>query len=174
MSKQYENDLAKAIHDATDSNVRAYRCGFSGNNAMPQPDVLITTPDMNHAIEVKGPIASQRLYVDEEDIEQLVECQNDTTYVALVVKFQRRQPVVIRYYESMTNDGWNDLSAAEKLMKLTPEAFDAYVTTSGSLALNKPSTDDWPSARSGASDEDAVLSGLGVVTDKSIRATLGG
>lgn len=175
MSKQYENDMAKQIHRATPSHVRAYRCGYSGSNAMPQPDVLVTDVMENHGLEIKGPIQSDTVYVDADDIEQLRECQNSHTAVYLVVKFSRREPVVVRYFEELTAqqhpeaDKFNDMSPAEKFAVLAPDAFNPRVTDSGTLALDKPDTDDWPSASAGSSDVDAILSGLGIKTEKSVE-----
>lgn len=177
MSKQYENDIAKQIHRGTDGHIRAYRCGYSGSNAMPQPDVLVTTGTVNYAMEIKGPIQSGHCYVDEEDLEQLEDCENGYTAAVLVVKFQNREPMVVRYFGDLTNaqsvvkgaKEYEDMSVAERMAALTPNAFDPSVTDSGTLSLTKPDTDDWPSARAGSDDVDAILSGVGVPTDESVE-----
>lgn len=177
MSKQYENDIAKRIHEETHDGIRTYRCGYSGNNAMAQPDILITTPSINHAVELKGPIQSDRCYVEEEDLEQLVECSNGYTTAILSVKFQNREPMVVRYFGDLTNaqkhvDGaaeYEEMSVAEKFAALAPASMNPRVTDGGRLALDKPSLDDWPSARSGSDDEHAILSGIGVPTWQSVE-----
>jgi Holliday junction resolvase len=175
MSHQYENDMAKEMHRATGDDVRTYRCGYSGNNAMPQPDVLVATTYDNYALELKGPIQSDRCYVDEDDIEQLIECQNAYTRAVLVIKFPRREPLVVQFFQKLTDeqhpeaDEYNALSAAEKFAVLIPDAFDPRVTDSGKLAVSKPDTAVWPSASAGSADVDAILSGLGVPTEKSVQ-----
>lgn len=177
MSSDYENDIAKKVHRGTRSAIRAYRCGYSGNGAAPQPDVLLTTPTENYAVELKGPIQSDRVYVDDEDIDQLVDCTNTYTAAALVVKFSHREPVVVRYFPKLSGDqmvaegakAYNEAEPAEKLARLVPDAFNARITESGSLALDKPTTDEWPSATAGASDVDAILSGLGIATESSVE-----
>ena len=177
MSSQYENTIAKRIHRQTPSHIRAYRCGYSGNNAMPQPDILVTTPSQNHGVELKGPIQSERVYIDDEDLEQLYECQNAYTSVYLGIKFQRREPLVVRYFEKLTGgqqsvdgaDEYNEMDIPDQFATLIPSAFNPRVTDADTLALDKPSTDDWPSATKGSDDVDALLSGMGVVTPDSIE-----
>lgn len=179
MSKQWENEIAKQVHRETSDDIRSYRCGFSGSNAMPQPDILLTDRTMNYGLELKGPIKSERCYVEAEDIEQLVACQNTATNVGLVIKFQRREPMVVRYFNKLSGqmDGivegdYNDLSPVEKFRVLCPQTFEPRVTEGGSLAVTKPTTDEWPSSRAGADDIDAILSGLGIETAKSTSVEL--
>jgi Holliday junction resolvase len=178
MSKQWENDKAKEMHRRTGPEIRVYTCGYSGNNAMPQPDVLVTDVTTNHAMELKGPIQSDRVYIEDEDIEQLLDCENANTAIYLVVKFSRREPLVVRYFDNLTTqqhpeaDEYNSLSAVEKFRVLIPSCFNPRVTDSGTLALDKPSTSKWPSASAGSDDADAILSGLGITTDKSVETEL--
>lgn len=156
MSKQYENDIAVAIYRKTYDNVRTFRCGYSGNNAMPQPDVLITTPTNDHALEVKkrqGPTA----YIEEDDLEQLAECQNGHTIVYLVVKFPHYEPVVIRYWPHMVgHDDWNERSVVEKFQGAAPPALNPRVTDGGNLALTL-NKDKWMSTRKGRDDIETIL-----------------
>lgn len=181
MSSDWENEKAIEIVDATDDSIRVHRCGYSGNNAFPQPDLLITAPMQNYGLELKGPIQSEYCYIEEDDIEQLVEYENAHTSVWLVVKFSRREPLVVRYWDELTTsqadaasvpDDFDEQSPAEKLATLVPDCFDPRVTDSGALALTKPPTDEWPSATKGSSDVDAILSGIGVVTEKSRSVSL--
>lgn len=170
MSHQWEHDIANGIYDCTGPDVRAYPCGYSGSNAMPQPDLLVTEPAQVYAIEAKGPIQSDHCYVEEEDVHQLVACENSYTSVHLAVKFRRREPLVLRYFGEVRGrgtevvpDDYDEKSPAEKFAWLTPEPFDGRVTADGRLALTKPDTDDWPSAKTGLDDVEAVASGLGLV-----------
>lgn len=169
MSSQWENLKAKEIYRKTGPEIRTYRCGYSGSNAMPQPDVLLTTPTNNYAIEMKGPIATDYCSVEEDDIDQLVECTNSYTTAALVIKFQRREALVVRFFDKASGiDEYDDLSPAEKFAALIPQEFDPRVTDSGTLRVTKPDTDEWPSATAGSDDVDAILSGLGIPTDDSV------
>jgi Holliday junction resolvase len=186
MSKAWEHTIANAIDDATSDEIRAYRIGFSGSSAKPNPDVLVKTPRDDYEIELKRS-KNNRLYVDGEDLEQLVACENSYTTVWLVVKFNNREPVTIRYYGNMTgwttstevsdqsddesstgNDDWNEMSIAERFAAITPECFDAHVTDGGNLRLDKPETDEWSSASAGLEDHMAILRDLGVKTENSI------
>lgn len=161
MSKQKENERAKEIHRRTGPEIRAYRCGYSGSNAMPQPDILVTTPTQNHAIELKhrqGP----RAVIDAADLEQLVECQNSYTIAYLVVKFPLYEPVVIRFYPNIMGEPeWNEKSTVEKFAALVPKGLDGRVTDGGNLGLTLDK-DGWPSSRSGRDDTDAILDAIGV------------
>lgn len=163
MSKVYENEIANEIHRNTPTAIRSYRCGYSGSLAIPQPDLLVTAPDMLHAMELKGPIQLDRLYIDAEDIEQLVECENHQTAVYLVVKFQRRAPMVVRYYGDMTNadEEWTDMTPTERLAVLVPDAFDPHVTDNDNLRIDKPTLDEWDSGY-GEDDYEQILHGVGI------------
>jgi Holliday junction resolvase len=167
MSRQWENVIAKEVYRNVD-DVKTYRCGFSGSNAMPQPDVLVTEPTGTcHALELKGPIASDRCYIDSEDIRQLVACQGAATMAHLVVKFNNRKPLVTRYYDDVTGEDWSGLRPTTKMCKVIPPCFNPRVTDSYLLALDKPSTDGWDSARSSPPDWEVIANGLGIRTDQS-------
>ena len=167
MSKQYENDIAKWVYRKTSGGIRAYRCGYSGNNAMPQPDVLITEPTGTcHALEIKKS-CSDKVYIDGEDIKQLIACQGAATMAHLVVKFNNRKPMVTRFYEDVTGEDWSDLTRTEKMCKVIPPCFNPRVTDGGSLALDKPTTDEYESARSSPPDWQVIADGLGLRTEQS-------
>lgn len=173
MSKQYENDIAKAIFRNTGGEIRAYRCGYSGSNAMPQPDVLVTLPAQNVGMELKGPLKKDVIYVEQDDLEQLIECMNADTVVALVVKFQNRKPLVVRYYDAVVGrEEWDDISDLEKWEALVPEAFDPKLTDEGNLRIRKPDTDEWPSARASEDDYMEICGELGIPTTKSTEIEL--
>jgi len=163
MSKQYENDIALAIYRKTHDDVLTFRCGYSGNSAMPQPDVLITTPTNDHALELKkrkGPTA----YIKGEDLEQLAACQNGHTIVYLVVKFSHYEPVVIRYWPHMVGHRlaeWDERSVVEKFKGAAPSALNPRVTDGGRLALTLDKN-QWESTRKGRDDTDTILDELGV------------
>lgn len=168
MSHSYEHTIANDIHDATRSDVRAYPCGYSGSNAMPQPDVLVTSPSENYAMELKGPIAKDTVDIEKSDLQQLVDCTNSYTSAFLVIKFQRRRPVVVRYFPQVSGDDeYNDLGLAEQFARLVPEEFNPRVRTSDEtgttrLYIDKPSTDEWESGY-GEDDARTIMSRIGLV-----------
>lgn len=175
MSKQYENEVAKEMHRETGNAVRVYTAGYSGNNAFPQPDIHVATENMNHDLELKGPIAKDTVVVEDEDLEQLVACQNGYTAVYLVVKFPHREPLVIRYYgalsgSSAADDGlgeWAEKSIPERFEALAPDCFNPRTSTANKsgttrLYLDKPETDEWTSTRAGRDDVTTIIEELGI------------
>lgn len=167
MSKQWENVVAREVYRNV-SDVKAYRCGFSGSNAMPQPDVLLTEPHGDcHAIEAKGPLRDDTCYVPHDDVQQLIACEGPATAVYLLVKFSRRKPLVVRYYDDITGRDWDDKTAAEKFAVMIPECFDARVTDSETLALDKPPTERWDSATTSPPDWQVVAQSCGIRTEQS-------
>lgn len=163
MSKKWENTIANEMYSVTEGAVRTYRCGHSGNSKHPQPDVLVTTSHgTNHALELKGPILSPTLYINEEDLEQLVACQAAQTIPYLVVKFQNRRPLVVRYWSKVPHiDGYEDMSVVEKFAAIVPEEFDPKATRGGMLRIKKPDVEDWSSGY-GKKDAVAILESLGI------------
>lgn len=172
MSSQYEHKIANGIYEETPQSVMAYRCGYSGNSKHAQPDVLVTTYSGNKGLELKGPIQSDNVYIDADDLHQLVACQNANTDVYLIVKFPRYEPVTIKYYGHMAGDRadeWNNMSVAERFAALAPAAFNARVTDSGSLAMSNPKDTDWPSTVSGKDDVTKILDDLGLPHDGAVH-----
>jgi Holliday junction resolvase len=175
--KQYENTLTNEIDRATNDTVNVYPVGYSGSHATTAEDILVTdaSTGLNYALEVKK-IASDYCYIDAEQLEALVARDNGHTVSALVISFSHREPIVTRYYDSVSGvdgaESYNDKSVLEKFATLLPDCTDARITDSNKLAISKPSTDDWPSAQSGSDDVDAICSGLGIVTEKSIKTEM--
>lgn len=176
--KDYENELTTALDRSTDEAVNVYPVGYSGSHAETAEDILIADArtGMNYALEVKNYTTKDYCYFDPEKLEALVARNNGQTVCAIVMKFSRREPLVLRYFDELTEqqvDGatdYNDMSVAEKLAVLAPPVFDPRVTDSGKLALTKPDADDdWPTARGGVDDVDAILSGLGIKTEDSLE-----
>ena len=166
MSHQYEHQVANEVYENV-SGVKAYVAGYSGNSRIPQPDVLVTEPTGTcHALELKR-TSQDRCYIDGDEIRQLVACQGAATMAHLVVKFNNRKPMVTRFYEEVTGDDWSDLTATEKMCKVIPPCFNPRVTDSGSLALDKPTTDEFESARSSPPDWQVIADGLGLRTEQS-------
>lgn len=162
MGRDYEHTIANALERGTSAHVKAYRCGYSGNSAIAQPDVLVTAPNQLSALELKGPIEVERLYIGSGDLGQLVECINFQTVAYLIVKFQRREPLCIRYFSDVNDETYEEMSIPERFVACTPECFEPRTTQSDSLVLDKPDTDEWPSARAGRSDVVTILDALGL------------
>jgi len=168
MSHAYEHTVANEVYENV-SGVKAYVAGYSGNSRIPQPDVLLTQPHGDcHAIEAKGPIASDRCYIEEGDIQQLIACEGPSTAVYLCVKFSRRKPLVVRYYDDVTGRDWDDKTAVEKFAAMMPDCFDARVTNSDSLAIDRPSTERWDSATASPPDWQVVAQSCGIRTERSV------
>lgn len=172
--RDFEDRIVNGVNRKTADVIQAYPIGFSGGHATTDGDVLVTDANggVNHLAELKN-ISSDYCYVETEQLEGLVSRENACTYVYLVVKFSRREPLVMRYFDEITVDAeeaetYNEASIVQKFAYRAPSCFDASVTDSGKLSLKKPDTDDWPSASAGSSDTDAIISGLGIPTEDSI------
>lgn len=172
MSKQFEHDMVNRCHDESPEYVRTYRCGYSGSNRIPQPDMLITDVQFNHAFELKGPLARDHIYIDEGDLQQLEEVRNGNTNVYLGIKFQNRELLALQFFETIRIRKDGKAISHERLCdqwaELIPDAFDATTTESGSLRINKPSTEEWNSQQSGRPPEIVLLSAAGVKNSESI------
>lgn len=146
---KYEHDIAADLHDATDGEVRTYRCGWSGNtDRMPQPDVLVTTPTGNMALELKRTSQEQGFAIAEADVQQLFDCCNSYTDGYFGVKFNRRELALFGVPDVYTTDG---LMAS--VCTMVPDELNPRLGhTSNSLLVDKPSLDSWQSASAGADD----------------------
>lgn len=158
---KYEHDIANQIHETTDGSIRTYRAGYSGNSKYAQPDVLLTTPERNYALELKRTSQDKGFRIPEEDIRQMYDCMNTYTSSVLAVKFSHRELCVVYWDHASEFD-----LMAEDTVRLVPNTFNPRVgDKSGALILDKPSLDGpnkWPSAQSGRDDADVILSTIGV------------
>lgn len=153
VGSNYDNDLANALNDATDENIRASSMRGSGNTGYPECDVLLRTPKVDHAIEAKKKFwdtGDRGLYINEEDLEQLWQCKNVYTKVWLAIKFSRRELLFIPAENPTV------------IMDAISDAFNVSYTGGGNLRGVKPDTDMWPSTQSGKEDVDVILSRLGL------------
>ena len=123
----FEKDLAADIHNNTDALV-VFGGGMSGNVRIPQPDLLIVTDGITHAIEVKRS-SRDRFYIEYGDFLQLEEVRADDRW--LLHKFTNREVVM-----------WH-------IDDIPPTEFEPHTTIDSSLRIDKPDTDVWPSAQSG-------------------------
>ena len=143
---QYEKELAADLHHHTNTMI-VFGGGTSGNVRIPQPDLLIVDTDLLFAIEIKK-TSKDRFYIQSDDIDQLINSipytLDDQVIPLLLVKFNHREPVII------------DLLP----FPAVPDQFNEHWTKESSLRLDKPSTDEWPSSRSGREDWKVVADDL--------------
>ena len=156
--KRYENDVARELTRDTDDDCVAWPAGYSGNIAVPAPDIVGLTDKCGFALELKK--YSDDISIPHSDLAQLLAVQKQYLDVGLLVKFSHREPVLIepepRSLDAFTVE--DDIGVIERFMRGADSAFDPHRVDGpsgedGALRLSKPSTDDWSSATSG---EDAV------------------
>lgn len=148
---RYENKLANHVHEDTTDEVRVYPIGYSGNHAMPAPDILFTTGEKILGVEVKRSTISTGDYsyiLHSDDFEQMCALENENTDVGFAVKFTRRELYVLPDV-SVPDD---PSEYADRLAEEVYDCFEPHVTDSGNLRLTKPETDEWPSATRGMDD----------------------
>jgi len=156
--KRYENDVARELTRETDDSCVAWPVGYSGNIAVPAPDVIGLTNTRGFALELKK--YRDDISVPHSDLMQLLDVQKQYLDVALLIKFSHREPVLIeptpRSLDAFTIE--DDIGVIERFIRGTPDVFeprcvDGGADEQGALRLSKPSTDEWPSAQVG---DDAV------------------
>lgn len=151
--RRYENDTAVEFHRESPDHATAWPIGYSGSNAIPSADVLLLSKGGAVALELKT--TSQDTFgVAESDLEQLLDVQKNYMDICLVINFANREPVFIEpAFPSLDGfglDGGPD--PIENFMSGTPDVFEPRRTDGGDepmFRVSKPSTDEWPSARSG-------------------------
>ena len=185
----YENEIAKDIYRYSSDLLYPIRAGYSGNGAFPLPDVAVFDHGTGtlHHLEIKH-VASETASIEaESDLQQMYELQGPNSRVWLVVKFSRRAPVTIpllkharKEFETLAHEVVETMekmeltmfnledSPSESSSERTSYAttFNPRVSTSDSgitrLYLDKPTTDDWPSAHAADADYEEILSSMGI------------
>jgi Holliday junction resolvase - archaeal type len=131
---QKENEIAKEIYETTGGTVIPVRAGYSGNAAVPLPDLLIPVAGSLRAIELKTS-SQDRFSVNPEDVEQVVNWSMDMTeiptYPYLSVKFSNYE-----VYTGRMAFPWDIERSFEAWAEDTP--FRANVTKSGNLSVHHP------------------------------------
>jgi Holliday junction resolvase len=138
--KNLDNEIANIVNKHTTDAVNAHSMRGSGNTAYAEVDVLVRTPHQDVAIESKRTSVDTGEYayvLDSDDRDQLAQVNNDYTNTVVLVKFTNREPYVF------------DLPVGHLDIEEIHDAFEPHVTSSGTLRLSKPETDDWPSATAG-------------------------
>lgn len=147
-----EHNLAQGVYDVTGGSVIPLRAGWSGNSAVPAPDLLIPFKGSLRAIEVKT-TNQKRVVVTREDISDILDWATNMTeihtYPYLSIKFS--------YYEMQTmrlEYPWNVDKCLETLAETSP--FDSNVTRGGNISFGNPRDYDCDVIGSNASPGDAV------------------
>lgn len=162
-----EHELAKAVYHSTDGKIFPMRCGYSGNQTIPSPDLLIPFDGTLRAVELKT-TSTDKLTITPANLHDLREwCINQTevpTYAYLGVKFNRW----VAYFDRLTRIG-NPEVCFERFADNCP--MTAYITGSGNLKIKKPVSGetDWQSnaaADSDTADADSLITALEKKTDE--------
>jgi Holliday junction resolvase len=168
--KSFENELVNDINRDDTSLASAWPLGYSGSHATVDADILLTTARSNYAVEAKT-ASTEYSRVDNDQLERLVATENPYTSAVLFVKFSNRRPVTVQHYGKIEHedrpDDWDEYTAADRFAFFVPEVFDPRVTDSGTLALTRPSLDDWPSSRASAPSYACLLGDCGLANDFS-------
>jgi len=155
---QKEHDIAREIYDITGGSVLPLRAGFSGNQSVPSPDLLIPLDGSLRAIELKTS-GQKRLVIKQEDVEDIVNWAIDMneipTYPYISVKFTRYEVQTYRLKKPWDIEQSFEIIAEEC-------GFDSNVTRSGNISFGHPTHYDCdiPSAVSSEGDGPAVMRDL--------------
>lgn len=163
--RRYEHDVSNDIYELTDGEVFAWPAGYSGNNAVPSPDVITLAEGRGGGWELKK-TAQETFGIDESELQQLLVLQRNYFDVGLVVKFTNREPLVVKpQFPSLTAFGLDDVDPIENFIKAIPDCFEPRRAEGGkeeSLRLSKPSLDNWESAQCGLSAPEKIANSHGV------------
>jgi len=147
-----EHELAQEIYETTGGSVIPLRAGWSGNSAVPAPDLLIPYKGTLRALEIKT-TNQKRLVVSQEDLQDVVDWAMDMTEVStfpyLTVKFS--------YYEAQTMripKPW-DLDASLDMM-VSSSPFEARRTRGGNISFGNPGDYDCSVQGANASPGDGI------------------
>jgi Holliday junction resolvase len=131
---QKENEIAKEIYEGSGGTVIPVRAGYSGNAAVPLPDLLIPVAGSLRAVELKTS-SQDRLYIDHDAIDQVVDWSMDMTEIPtfpyLAVKFNNYE-----VYTGRIQVPWDLDTSFRAWASDTP--FEASVTDSGKLSIKNP------------------------------------
>lgn len=147
-----EHELAQEIYETSGGSVIPLRAGWSGNSAVPAPDLLIPYRGTLRALEIKT-TNQKRLVVSKEDLEDVVQWAMDMTEVStfpyLTVKFS--------YYEAQTmriQRPWDLDASLDAMVESSP--FEARRTRGGNISFGSPKHYDCDVQGANASPGDGV------------------
>ncbi len=149
---RFEHDIASGVYKSTGGGVIPLRAGFSGNQGVPAPDLLIPFKGSLRAVEIKTS-NQKRMVVQREDLEDVIDWalnMNEIhTFPYLSIKFS--------YYEMQTmrlEKPWDLDACLEMLAETAP--FDTNVTRGGNISFGNPKHYDCDVIGASASPGDAV------------------
>lgn len=155
---QKEHDLASEIYDTTGGSVMPLRAGFSGNQGIPAPDLLIPLNGSLRAIELKTS-SQDRFIVSPEDVQDVVDWAMDMneipTYPYVSIKFTRYEVRTYRLKKPWDIERSFEIIADESNL-------DTNVTKSGNISFGHPTEydADVTSAVKSSGDGQALLADL--------------
>ena len=158
MSKQYENEIQNEL-DAVLGDRFVVRCGYSGNSALPMPDVYVRNPtSWDTAIELKKSRRNE-ITVDYDDFENLKKLADRLVYdvdIVLAYKFSNREIIV-------HNVPYKASDTVEECKKRYVSCYSEDASEppirereSGDVVIEKPSLDTVDSAQAGLSDAEKL------------------
>lgn len=131
---QKENEIAREIYEQTGGTIIPVRAGYSGNAAVPLPDLLVPVGGSLRAIELKTS-SQDRFSVKPAAVEQVVDWSMDMTEVPtfpyLSVKFTRYE-----VYTGRLAFPWDIEQSFEAWAEDCP--LEANVTKDGNLSVHHP------------------------------------
>jgi len=131
---QKEHEIAQEIFEVTDGSIIPVRAGYSGNSAVPLPDLLIPIAGSLRAIELKTS-SQDRFTITSDDVEQVVDWSMDMTEIStfpyLSVKFSNYE-----VYTGRLVYPWDIERSFQAWVDATP--FRASFTRSGNISVHNP------------------------------------
>lgn len=149
---QKEHDLAQEIYETSGGSVIPLRAGWSGNSAVPAPDLLIPYKGTLRAIEIKT-TNQKRLVVSQEDVEDVVDWAMNMTEVSTFPYLT----IKVSYYEAQTmrlRKPWDIDASLDAMVEEAP--FDARRTRGGNISFGNPGDYDCSVIGANASPGDGV------------------
>jgi len=131
---QKEHEIAQEIFEVTDGSIIPVRAGYSGNSAVPLPDLLIPIAGSLRAIELKTS-SQDRFTITSDDVEQVVDWSMDMTEIStfpyLSVKFSNYE-----VYTGRLVYPWDIERSFQAWVDETP--LRASFTRSGNISVHNP------------------------------------
>jgi len=158
----FEHEIANGVFDRTGGRLLPLRVGWSGNQKVPSPDVVLDDGDLVHAFEFKR-TTQDRISITfspetpeedrDDDLSDLLRFANDyprKVAPAVGIRFTNRQLLLLRIWPAD-----NDEKLRESMVETAP--VEAKVTRAGNISVPKPPTDTqattdeqgWPSSQVG-------------------------
>lgn len=159
--RDYENNVVGRLNKYTAQPIQAYPVNDSGSNKGDYPDLLITTPNGNHAIELKK-IGTERKYIDSDDMDQLIRCISSTTTAWVGLSYNNRELCMSCVGSAITRSDETNFTPRDVLVSNTPDCFNPRIGRTGTYITDKPDTDGWSSQQAGDKSWRVICDSIGV------------